>query len=677
MKKENSTPKHRQNTEEKEIKKQKEITKQALKEAYEDLDSLIYTLTHELKSPAREIELYAEFIEEDNRDRLLPQSVKDIQSIRDTCQNIISLVRLMMDYSRVGFKVIEKKKIDMTLLIRQCFDEQVIAHENQFVKLQTETLPEFYGDLFMIRLMLMNIISNSVKFTLGRENALIKVSYNFHDGGVEYCISDNGIGFDQKYAENLFEPFQRLQNEGAYEGNGIGLASVKKVVERFDGRVSIHGTLNKGCVVRVWFPEKYLYYTELTEFNREGNIKVGIVSDFTGACSLNEQGKRAAYILAADEINAAGGILGRKVELLFRDDQGDTALTAMYAAELTEQEHVNVLMGSTLSPTRDMLISYANKNKTLYLNTQQTEGGVADHYTFCLSAMPEQQMLCMLEYLIKNYGKKFYIIAADYNFGILSAEWVKYFLHELGGELVGCEYLDDQISDFDALIDRIIKVDTDVLFSLCVYPNHDGFFVQWSRRGLSHIPNASTTCIAVNHQHVTLPPPVMENTYFMASFLEDLDTEPAREFVRKYRARFSKDTVPYMGMDTETAYSAMHIYKKACEIAGTTEVEAVIAALENEDIYFDSPAGRVLVRGNDHHTARHMSCFRVDSENRVHELFRTGAIHSDYVEKMIESKLGIKGGMCTLGANALPVQYNMLLDKVTPRAGSNSANHYL
>lgn len=677
MKKENSTPKHRQNNEEKEIKKQKEITKQALKEAYEDLDSLIYTLTHELKSPAREIELYAEFIEEDNRDRLLPQSVKDIQSICDTCQNIISLVRLMMDYSRVGFKVIEKKKIDMTLLIRQCFDEQVIAHENQFVKLQTETLPEFYGDLFMIRLMLMNIISNSVKFTLGRENALIKVSYNFHDGGVEYCISDNGIGFDQKYAENLFEPFQRLQNEGAYEGNGIGLASVKKVVERFDGRVSIHGTLNKGCVVRVWFPEKYLYYTELTEFNREGNIKVGIVSDFTGACSLNEQGKRAAYILAADEINAAGGILGRKVELLFRDDQGDTALTAMYAAELTEQEHVNVLMGSTLSPTRDMLISYANKNKTLYLNTQQTEGGVADHYTFCLSAMPEQQMLCMLEYLIKNYGKKFYIIAADYNFGILSAEWVKYFLHELGGELVGCEYLDDQISDFDALIDRIIKVDTDVLFSLCVYPNHDGFFVQWSRRGLSHIPNASTTCIAVNHQHVTLPPPVMENTYFMASFLEDLDTEPAREFVRKYRARFSKDTVPYMGMDTETAYSAMHIYKKACEIAGTTEVEAVIAALENEDIYFDSPAGRVLVRGNDHHTARHMSCFRVDSENRVHELFRTGAIHSDYVEKMIESKLGIKGGMCTLGANALPVQYNMLLDKVTPRAGSNSANHYL
>ncbi len=676
MKNEKYTPKQRQKAEKTKI-KLSETTKQALKKAYEDLDSLIYTLTHELKSPAREIELYAEFIEEDNRDKLLPQSIKDIQSIRDTCQNIISLVQLMMDYSRVGFKVIEKKKIDMTLLIRQCFDEQVVTHDNQSVRLQVEKLPELYGDLFMIRLMLMNIISNSVKFTLGRKNALINVSSRFFDGGVEYCIRDNGIGFDQKYADNLFEPFQRLQNEGAYEGNGIGLATVKKVVERFDGRVSIHGTLNKGCVVCVWFPEKYLYYTELLEFNRKGNIKVGVVSDFTGACSLNEQGKRAAYILAADEINASGGILGRKVELLFRDDQGDTALTAMYAAELTEQEHVNVLMGSTLSPTRDMLISYANRNKTLYLNTQQTEGGVADHYTFCLSAMPKQQMYYMLEYLIKHYGKKFFIIAADYNFGILSAEWVKFFLHELGGELVGCEYLDDQISDFDTLIDRIIKVDTDVLFSLCVYPNHDEFFRQWSRLGLSHIPNASTTCIAVNHQHVTLPPPIMENTYFMASFLEDLDTAPAREFVRKYRARFSRDKVPYMGMDTETAYSAMYIYKLACETAGTTEVEAVISALENEDICFDGPAGRVLVRGSDHHTARQMSCFRVDSDSRVHELFRTGSIHSDYVEMMIEKKLGVKGGMRTLGANAIPVQYNMLLDKLTPRADNSSGRQYL
>ena len=655
----------------------KEIVKQATKKAYEDLDALVYTLTHELKSPAREIELYAEFIEEDNRGRLLPQSVKDIRSIRDTCQNIIALVCLMMDYSRVGFKVIEKKRIDMTLLIRQCFDEQVNVQNNHTVRLKTEELPELYGDLFMIRLMMSNIISNSIKFTRGRENAEVIVSSKLTNGGIEYCIRDNGIGFDQKYAGNLFEPFQRLQNEGEYEGNGIGLATVKKVVERFGGHVSIEGVLNEGCTVSVWFPGKYLYYLEESESDKRDSIKVGIISDFTGANSLNEQGKLAAYKLAAEEINAAGGILGRHVELLFRDDCGSTALTASAAEELTRQEHVNVLMGSTLSPTRDVMISYANQNKTLYLDTQQTEGGVADHYTFCLSAMPEQQMSCMIEYLIRKFGKKCYIIASDYNFGILSAEWAKYFVREYGGEVVGCEYLDDQIQDFNSVIDRIVQLKTDVLFSLCVYPNHDGFFQQWSRRGLSRIPNATTIDVAVKPRQVTLPPPMMENTYVMASFLEELDTPSAREFVQKYRSRYDRETVLYMGMDVETAYSAMYIYKLACELAGTTEVEAVISALETGNISFEGPGGRIQVRGNDHHTARQMSCFRVDENNQVREVFRTEPIHSDYIEKMIESRFGMKGGMCTLGANAVPIQYNMLLNKLTPSADNAGGRRYI
>ena len=658
-------------------KRQKELEKQALKKAYEDLDALIYTLTHELKSPAREIELYAEFIEEDNRDRLHPQSVKDIRSIRDTCENIITLVRLMMDYSRAGFKVMEKKKIDMTLLIRQCFDEQVSRYDHRDIQLHMDTLPELYGDLFMIRLAVSNILSNSVKFTLGREPAHITVSSRPWQGGVEYSFSDNGIGFDQKYAANLFEPFQRLQNEGEFEGNGIGLATVKKCVERFGGWVTIQGFLNKGCIVRIWFPEKYVYHSEESEFDLEGNVRIGIISDFTGANSLNENGKRAAYMLAAEEINADGGILGRPIELLFRDDCGDTALTARAAEELAAQEHVNVLMGSTLSPTRDAMIASANKYKTLYLDTQQTEGGVADHYTFCLSAMPEQQMTSMLDYLIHTYGRKCYVVASDYNFGILSAEWVKYLVHELGGEIVGCEYLDDKIHDFGSLIDRIVKVETDILFSLCVYPNHDDFFIQWNDRGLNMIPNATTICVDVNYRHLRLPPGTMENTYVTASFLEELKTPQAQEFVRKYRDRFDRETVPYMGMDTETAYSAVYIYKLACEMAGTTEVEAVITALESGKISFDGPGGRIRVRGCDHHTSRCMSCFRVDADDQVTEVFRTDDVHSDYIETMIENRFGVKGGMRTLGANAVPIQYNMLLNKLTPSADNDSGRRYL
>ena len=177
---------------------------------------------------------------------------------------------------------------------------------------------------------------------------------------------------------------------------------------------------------------------------------------------------------------------------MFRDDQSKDVLTRKAVEELTEKEHVHVLMGSTLSPSRDIMRHHAHRTKTLYMDTQQTEGGVASHYTFCLSAGSEQQMRDLIRYLIRREGKKCYILAADYNYGILSAEWAKYYIREFGGELVGTEYIDQDIRDFSSVIDRIEQLKTDVLISICVFPNHDEFYQQWHERGMNHIPNATT-----------------------------------------------------------------------------------------------------------------------------------------------------------------------------------------
>lgn len=645
------------------------LSEAELKAAYENLDSLIYTISHEMKTPAREIQLYAEFIEEDNAGRLLPQSVQDINSIRRTCDSMMALIQRMMEYSRAGFKVLENKRVDMTLLFRQCFDELMKSCPERSISFSTDPLPFLYGDLFLFRLMITNIISNSIKFTRERENAEISVSSAYSAGGIEIRVRDNGVGFEQKYAGNLFEPFQRLQNEGAYEGNGIGLAIVRRIAERFGGEVGIRGTLNKGCEVRIRFPKSLEYReTQGGKLQRE-SVKIGIVSDFTGRCPLNEQGKIAAARLAAEEINAGGGILGKPVELIVCDDMGDITLTAEYARRLTAEERVDVLMGSTLSPSRDVLREYANLNKTLYINTQQTEGGEADHYTFCCSAMPEQQMTRMLEYLIKSFGKKCYIITSDYNFGILSAEWAKYLVHELGGEIVGCEYIDDRMDNFSPMIDRIMKMECDILISATIFSNSNDFYVEWNRRGLNRIPIASTTVAAVYPLQKELDAPILENTYVTAAFMEELDTPAARAFTKRFRERVPYEQVKYMGMDTESAYSAMYLYKKAAELARSFDTEDVISAMESGEVYFDGPGGRVALRGSDHHSTRRMSCFRIDERHRCEEVFRTGAISSDYIETMIETSLGVKGGLRTLGANAPVTQYNMLLNKLRMHGG--------
>lgn len=270
----------------------------------------------------------------------------------------------------------------------------------------------------------------------------------------------------------------------------------------------------------------------------------------------------------------------------------------------------------------------------------------------------------MLTYLFKKYGSKCYIVAADYNYGILSAEWVKYLVPKLGGEVVGIEYLDEKMMDFTSVIDRILQVQTDVLFSMCVYPNQDRFYLQWHERGLNYIPNATTQVAAEYPLNVELKAPVLENMYVMASFIEELKTLKAQQYVKKFRSVYNHQNVPYMNMDTETAYTAMYLYKRAVEMAGTTETEAVISALESGNVFFDGPGGRVTVRGEDHHTIRTMSCFRIDEDHRAEEIFRTGPQHSDYIESMIKKNTGVQGGIKSLGINAENRQYNMLLDKI-------------
>jgi len=589
--------------------------------------------------------------------------MEDLYSIRKTCDNMTTMVKRLMEYSKAGFKIMEKQQISVALLARQCFDEIMRSKPKRKVELIIGDLPEIMGDLFLIKLMIKNVLSNSIKFTRKKTNPKINITANILENTIEFHFRDNGIGFDMAYVERIFEPFQRLQNEGTYEGSGIGLAIVEKIANRFGGDATIIGALGKGCDVCISLPKSILKMPRENNASERDIIKIGIIGDFTGMCSELERGKVKAYQFAVNEINQVGGIIGKKVELLFRDDQSISALTREAAKVLTEEERVDVLMGSTLSPSREIMRHYADKTKTLFLDTQQTEGGVSGHYTFCLSAMPEQQMTQMLAYLIKKFGRKCYVIAADYNYGILSAEWAKYLVHQLGGEIVGTEYLNEQISDFDPLIDRILQVEADILFSICVFPNHDNFYLQWHKRGLNHIPNASTMVAAEFYQNVRLAPPTLENVYVMASFIEELNTPAAQKFVKNFRSVYDHQVVPYMSMDTETVYTSMYIYKLAVEIAGTTDTEAVISSLESGNVYFDGPGGRVTVRGVDHHTIRSLSCFRINEQHQAEELFSTNPIHSDYVESMIEQTLGVKGGIQAMGTNTPSIQYNMLLNK--------------
>ncbi|MBE5871997.1 MAG: GHKL domain-containing protein [Lachnospiraceae bacterium] len=226
-----------------------------LKNAYDDLESYSYTVSHELKSPLREIEAYVEIIEEDNFETLRPESLDDLQSVKDVCRETINLIQEMMDYAKAGYAILNPEKIDMSALITDCVKELKKANPDRRIDFRMNKIEAVVGDQFLIRQAVYNILSNAVKFTVKREQAVIEICSYKKKGTVCFSFADNGVGFDPDRADKLFDVFGRLHSEMDYEGKGVGLATVKKIISRHGGSVSIRGSLDKGCEVYFELPD--------------------------------------------------------------------------------------------------------------------------------------------------------------------------------------------------------------------------------------------------------------------------------------------------------------------------------------------------------------------------------------------------------------------------------------
>lgn len=641
-----------------------------IRQTYVDVEDHFCTVAHEMLTFIREIDLYAKFVQEDSADLLMGQSSKDLQSIRHTCEKITEMIRGFMDYSKADKKTLNRQVIQMEALIKDCLDHILHSFPDHQVELEILELPDIIGDIALVRQMVHNILSNSVKFTRDIINAKIRV-YSCAEGDmVNLCFEDNGAGLDMKYVSGVFNIFERLHNENEFEGYGIGLATVRRIVERFEGHVEIFGMINRGCSITVKLPKRMMIPADSSHKKRKrkkDKVLIGAIGTLSGDYFAITPCRKHAYELAVEEINASGGIAGKEVELIFKDCQSDVVRSVEQTWELTEIEHVDFLVGGVLSSIREEVRKVVDKTKTLYFFDCLYEGGVADHYTFCTSAVPEQNLYPMIEYLMKKYGNRFYIVTADYNYGILSAECAKYYIEKLGGEIVAVEYFQVSKSNFDITIENIREAEPDILLNFCIGRQQNRFYKQWHEKGTKSIPMISTIGLGLSFLHKIYEPPVMNNIYFMSSYIEELQTEAAMEFNRKIRAKYPKSVVPYIEFDAESAYSSIHLYRKAVELAGTTETESVIKALESGSVFFDGPGGRVTVRGEDHHVIRDLSLFRSNEKNEIDEIFRLTGLYSNFVEQVIKQDTGIKGGLRTCGLNSPNIQYNLMFHKIVPR----------
>jgi len=212
-----------------------------------ELESFTYSVSHDLRAPLRHVDGFAQFLEEEFGSGL-PQGAQDlVTKIRQGSKKMGRLVDDLLNLSRIGKKELARHETDLTLLAQSAMSDTKLDSTDRKIDWRLESLPTVNCDSGLMKQVFINLLSNSAKYTRPMENALIEVGQQPVDGTTAIYVRDNGVGFNMKYASKLFGVFQRLHRPEEFEGTGVGLAIVARIVHKHGGTIWAEAELNKGA----------------------------------------------------------------------------------------------------------------------------------------------------------------------------------------------------------------------------------------------------------------------------------------------------------------------------------------------------------------------------------------------------------------------------------------------
>lgn len=224
--------------------------KAALAEANKELESFSYSVSHDLRAPLRTIDAFIRILEEDHSSQLGADAQRCLRIVRQAAVRAGELIDDLLEFSRLGRLGMDFRSVAMTDLARAVAEEQRVLYQGRAIELIIADLPPCHGDWRLLKLVWTNLLSNAFKYTNTRDPALVTVGWLPDDEqpeAVVYYVKDNGVGFDMKYVHKLFGVFQRLHLKDDFEGTGVGLAIVHRIIHRHGGRVWAEGKVDGGA----------------------------------------------------------------------------------------------------------------------------------------------------------------------------------------------------------------------------------------------------------------------------------------------------------------------------------------------------------------------------------------------------------------------------------------------
>jgi signal transduction histidine kinase len=213
----------------------------------EELESFTHSVSHDLRTPLRLTNKIAHLLLEEHSVDLSAGAVKKIHMILDSTHQMGKLIEDLLTFSRVNREPMKKRRVDVKRLAREALEELRDERQGRHVEVVIDELPPCQADRPLLKQVFLNVLANALKFTRPRDRAEIHVGFMQPDGETVYFVRDNGVGFDMRHAAPMFLAFQRLHKAHDFEGSGVGLALVKRIIERHAGRIWAEGASDCGA----------------------------------------------------------------------------------------------------------------------------------------------------------------------------------------------------------------------------------------------------------------------------------------------------------------------------------------------------------------------------------------------------------------------------------------------
>jgi urea transport system substrate-binding protein len=350
-------------------------------------------------------------------------------------------------------------------------------------------------------------------------------------------------------------------------------------------------------------------------------IKVGVLHSLSGTMSISEVSVKDSTLLAIEEINAAGGVMGKKLVPTIEDGASDWPTFAEKSKKLIQQDQVAVVFGCWTSASRKAVKPVFEQLNGLLFYPVQYEGLEQSPNIFYTGAEPSQQIVPGVDYLLEQGKKKIYLLGSDYVFPRTANKIIKLQLAAKGGETAGEEYVQLGGTEFSTIISKIKDAKPDAIFNTLNGDSNVAFFKQFKDAGFT-ADSLITMSVSVAEEEVRgIGADYLAGHLTAWNYYQTTKTPANDKFVAAYKAKYGADRVT--ADPIEAGYFGVYLWKAAVEKAGSTDIAKIKEAVKSNEITFDAPEGKVKIDGETQHTYKYVRIGKVRADGLIDAVYES------------------------------------------------------